>query len=49
VLQVLAYRVAAYTQFARHPPDTYALAQNLVSYYVHLIHPQHPRPPARRA
>jgi putative SOS response-associated peptidase YedK len=38
--------IACGRQFVRHLPYTRAFTQNLVSYYVHLIHPQHPRPPA---
>ena len=42
LLQILGYRVAADSQFARHPPDTPALVQHLVSQHMHLIHLQHP-------
>jgi hypothetical protein len=48
LLQILGYRVAADSEFARHPPHTPALVQHLVSQYMHLIHLQHPRPPASR-
>jgi hypothetical protein len=41
LLQILGYRVAADSQFARHPPDTPALVQHLVSQHMHLIHLQY--------
>jgi hypothetical protein len=46
-VQILLYRQPAYAQLTRHPADTLPFNQNLVSYDVYLIHPQHPLPPAR--
>ena len=49
LVQIFTDRVTAQPQLARHLPDARALTQNFVSYHVHLIHAQHPRPPALSA
>ena len=48
ILAKAAAWFATETQFTRDAPDAPPLFQHLVSQYMHLIHLQHPRPPASR-